>query len=1170
MFVKGRISVLLAVLVVAILVIPSGTVQSSDADPSYTLEISAEYGTVMDMSTGRPFISGSVVSDKVELLFIANSGHEFVKWDVDGECIHSVNGCTISISELKGNVKATAVSRNYSTSQELITVVDSYGTPVPGDTLVNSWAFASTGLNRDSGKMMWDGMPCTPLIVGDAVYVRADGILYKLDINTGNILKNVISNGTISYYHYISYGNGVIFDTVGSKAYDLDLNYLYDIPSNLKYASYHDGYFYGCLSVPDKSAYYTMFKTSPEIDRDLRNGTKINLFKDTTEYRVFAQYGQFSNVMFENGYFFFLQADLITGSSGWRAMTAINLKTEVGTTIELTGFKGMPWDDGWLSYYNGYFYLTAYTAGLFDGVITGLEDKRSSVMWVKFDFENGTFGTQNYEFIKTAEGNTFRGIASGLEIYEGRGYINVRALGSDTTGGSDDTGTSMISFDIGEDGRPIPREKASSPMTHGGIVINTAYASEGKRYIYLLPYNAGTQGLYVFTDELIDGKWVLNSKYSFMKFDGSMNEYCSQAVRMGPSGELVFYLDSGYIQCYKAASQYQMTVTTINDGFATVQKGYGGSIDEVLKGFYPSSTINDGQLIIGSKIYDIYGLDSRTWSYDKLTDPVNVSKYSGIDTMASISTHYSCYALVEVGVDAHFSSKGESGWYYIDGGEVKKCNIRSRDVITGLSGYLLTYSNTKPEVDPNVDSLLTKPYQMVARGATLEFKLPVMFKSTYAVSDDTIISVVDGGNILTVFAEKEDTAVLTISVSNGQTYIITIDVTPMVYVDTDGNTITESETSKTASDGIRTDSVSRTVSNKDGSTSDSTVKVYGSDGELQYTETVEKTVNNEGLSEFYPDKTGKTESVETIRFDASGTKISHTIYGKEAITQGNQDATTTTYNIDWIYDMIANVVTVTANETVNAFEYTFTKTTTSVSEDGADLSVRETVQSAVSSDGKIFAEPKNEGVSIVIRDGGSLGYTSLKNMVSQFGESVYYVTAEGTVNNSLFDDIANLDSGLTLGDGNGSTIILDSTAMSNLKGKGDTVFSVTDATTLTDKQKTAAGNAKVLDISLKCGDAVQSEFGRITITAVCGIEIQEGKELKVWHIDDFGNKTLVGNASYADGKVIFETDHLSLYAVGYESDENASDEYSIVLVAIGVVVVLALLGATLFLRKKKQ
>ncbi len=1163
MYAKGKAGALLAVLTVAILVIPSGVAQFSDAGTSYTVNVSAENGTVLDVSTGEPFVSGSA-ADSVQLMFVANSGHEFVKWNVNGDCTKSENGCTISLSNLKEDVSVEAVSRNYSTSQELFTVVDSYGTPVPGDSLVKSWAFASTGLNRDTEGMAWEGMPSTPLIVGDAVYVRAGGILYKLDIDTGSILKSVESEGKISYYHYLSYGNGVIFDTVGSKAYDLDLVYLYDIPSNLEYASYHDGYFYGCLRVVYKEdAYYTMFKTSTDINKDLRNGMKVNLFKDTTEYRVFAQYGQFSNVMFENGYFFFLQSDGKEGEAGWRALTAVDLETGKGETKDLTGFTGMLWDEGWLSYYNGYFYLTAYTAGLFGGVRPGLEDKYSSVMWVKFDFTNGTFGTPSYQNIETAEGNTFRGIASGLEIHDGRGYINVRSLGTDTTGGSDDVGTCMISFDIGDDGRPIPREKASSPMTHGGIVVNTAYDSEGKRYIYLLPYNAGNQGLYVFTDELKDGKWTLHSTYSFMAFDESMNEYCSQAVRMGPSGELVFYLDSGYIQCYKAASQYQITVTKINDGFAEVGKACGDSIDTVLSEMYPGSALKNGQLTVGSKTYDIYGLNSIEGKYTKLIDPVNNQKYSETVNGAVISSHYSCYALVETGVDAHFSSEGDAGWYCIGGGEVKKCDILERDDIVGLSGYTLVYSKTVLDVD----ATFSKPYQTVARNGQITMELPSMFENSFEVDDSTVISAVLDGNSLTVTGLKEDTAVLTIH-SGGQ-YTVTIDVTPYVYTDANGNTITESVTSRT-SDGIRTDTVSKMVSNKAGSTSESTVKVYGSDGALQYTEKADKTVENDVISDYYPTKTCQKESSEIVRNDASGKAVSDMRYEKETILQNNQDATSTTYVIDSSEDKLKNVVTVTVTETTAAFDYTFVISTVSVSENGSDLTDREKTTYALSSDGKIRAELKDGVITLTAESNGSVGYSGLTKMLSGFGDGTYSITADGTVLSSVFDDFADLNAGMTLGDGNGSTILLDSAAMEKLKGKGDVEFSVSPATGLTEKQRNAAGDLKVLDITLKCGEAAQSEFGKITVTAVCDIALQDGKDLKVWHIDDYGKKTLVGNATYADGKVTFETDHLSLYAVGYETvEDSSSDGNSMMFIVIGVIVLLALVGAAFFLKKRK-
>ena len=412
----------------------------TDADPANVIEVSYDHGRLVDNTTGLDYNGGDFTGE-LTLQYIPNRGYEFLSWQIEGSAVYSTNLNKITITSVQGTVNLTVIIRNYSTSQELINIVDVDDLPDSEDELVLAWSFKSALLDKSGG--MWTGMPCTPLIVDHVAYVRAGPRLYALDMESGSIINFVTSTGyTVDYYHYLSYGNGIIFDTVGYKAYDLDLNYLYDIPSNLRFVSYHDGYFYGCLDVG--SSYYTMYKTSADRDSDLVNNVKQNLFTSSARFNVFAQYGQFSNVLFIGDWFFFLQADMHTGAVGYRAISAFNIKTEASVTCRLTGFEGMPWDDGWLTYYDGYFYLTAYTAGLFGGVVTGLEDKRSSLMWVKFDFETGAFQEPSYKNIQDPEGNEFRGIASGLVIYNGRGYLNVRALETDTLGGSDDTGSKMI------------------------------------------------------------------------------------------------------------------------------------------------------------------------------------------------------------------------------------------------------------------------------------------------------------------------------------------------------------------------------------------------------------------------------------------------------------------------------------------------------------------------------------------------------------------------------------------------------------------------------------------------------------------------------------------------------------------------------------------------------
>lgn len=1157
-FIQTSLKILLAILSVTILVFPTYLSTDSDADPSFELTVSAEHGEILDLNTGSAFISGPVTGNEVKLLFIANSGHEFIHWDIKGKCKYEENGITLTISDLEENVQVNAISRNYSTSQELITIVDSYGTPVPGDSLVNAWSFRSTELNRKGS--MWEGMPCTPLIVGDLVYVRAGGILYALNVHSGAIVNHVISSGTISYYHYISYGNGVIFDTVGHKAYDLELTYLYDIPENLKYASYHQGYFYGCLISPTSSSYYTMYKTTTDINTDLASGVKVNLFKDRTEYRVFAQYGQFSNVIFENGYFFFLQADKQTGFVGWRAMTAINLETEKSYTVELTGFTGMPWDDGWLSYYNGYFYLTAYTAGLFNGVIKGLENKHSSIMWAKFDFEKGEFETPQYEDIKTPSGSTFRGIASGLEIYEGRGYINVRALGTDTLGGSDDTGTCLIAFDIAENGRPIPTGTASSPMTHGGIVVNTAYDSEGKRYIYLLPYNWGSQGLYVFTDELINGTWTLDPDSSFMNFDKNMNEYCSQAIRVGPDGELMFYLDSGYLQCYVAANRFPMNVTTINEGYANVQKEYGGDIKTVLEKLYPGSEINEGEISIGSKTYTIYGLNEITWSYDALTDLQSTSKYSGTEYFGVFSAPYSQIALVEKDVNPHFQTKGDTGWYYVGNDGIDKCNIRNRASLDSAAGCTLIYSETKIASD----TTFLKPYISVAREGTVDIELPESFESSFTYNDDGAIEVSRTGNTLTIKGLKETVTSLFITVG-GNTNVISVDVLPKVTYE-DGNTITESVTSKDNADGGRTESNTKTVSNNISSSTTSESITYDADGNLLTK--IEKTsdMNKNVVGEYILDTPVTSETEESKTTDSQGNIIAHTQYRKETAVKGNADTSTTTYVIESENDLVAEHLVITSTEIVNSASFTSTKTTTSITDNGKTSEKRD--QTVISSDRGITAS-LSEGRILVNIDGESYG--NLSKMIEQFDDDLpMEINAKGTVTATVHNALITLGTDITLYTENAS-LYLSSKSLSSLD-EGDIALTVDGASGLSPRQLTAASDAKVYSITLTSGNVEQHQFGEFTISIKCDIDVQEGKNLKVWSIDDYGNRSFAKDVSYDGSNVTFTSDHLSYYAVGYLEDNHNSDSGSDndnLLIGIATVILLLIIGGIIFLRFRK-
>lgn len=1098
----------------------------SDAEGGYVLTADIDHGTLTDVSTGKEF-SSSTFSGEITLKFEPNRGYEFREWVLSGDCTYHEDGSEITFTELNSDVTVSVKLRYYSTSQELINIVDVDELPVAGDKLVNSWSIES--VNLDMTKDMWEGMPCTPLIVDNVVYVRAGGMLYGVDINTGSILYSVRSQGAATeFYHYLSYGNGVIFDTCGYKAYDLELNYLYDIPPSLKFVTYHDGYFFGCEeSVQGTTTYYTMFKTTLDKDSYLENGVKQNIFTSSDKFRLFAQYGQFGNVQIVGDWFFFLEADRVTGSTGYRAITAFNIKTEEHVTCELTGITGMPWDDGWLTYNNGYFYVTAYVAGLFDGVIEGLKGKHSSIAWVKFDFDKGEFEEPKCQEIKNPAGDTFLGIASGLVIYNGRGYVNVRALGDDTYGGSNDAGSCMIAFDITEDGTPVPVASTPSLMSHGGIVVNIAHEDEGLIYIYMVPYNKQSQAVYVFTDARnADGTWSLKETYDVLsptRFD-----WCSQAIRAGPNGELVYYVDSGFLDCYVKTESFEMTIILDHGESAEVRSTTGSSLEAAISKLYRGAVIDGGTVTIGDKTYVCYGFNApsvETCNWEPVSN-LSVSKYTGTDLSAIIEGRYKYAILLESGAEDHFSTwRDANKWYYFDGTDYVKCILQDTGSMDAVSGKSLIYSDTKPEVDPT-DIWTDRPASItVNRGDVLKVALP---DGEYAFSYETVsgaVSAEKSGSklLITGMAEKSDT--LTV-ILNGKSYPISVSVLPKVTVDGD-KTVTESVTES---------------QNDDGST---VIKEWSSTVEGSRTEQVSK--------ETVTDRNGDVLTVRTVTTDTD--------------TKGD-------YTTGGVPVKVEIVTDVTKDGNGRVISNTESETDTTVIEGNGYVStnVLKVVKDKVT--GKTTSSDKLQS------EYASSRYTVEKTTDENGNEETTYLVTSKIESTSLsvpMSILSEVKGSLPISLGT-SEIVLSSGAVDTLAEikNGNLTFSVTEPDNVSSKIKYAAEGARLYEVILSCGDTEQHSFGKFTMTVACDTEPQDGKVMKAWRIDDSGKKSYVDVLSAADGKVTFEADHLSYYAVGFEAensgagDSENTDNGFILYAGIGLVLVLILLGAAFYLRLKKQ
>ena len=1134
----------------------------SDAETSNVIEVSYDHGRLIDKASGLDYNGGEFLGELI-LQFIPNKGYEFISWQVSGEADYSSNLNELNIVEVHGLVSISVILRNYSTSQELINILDVEDIPEPGDEMVLSWSFKSALLSMSGG--LWTGMPSTPLIVEDTAYIRAGGRLYAVDIDSGCVKNYVISSGEgVSYYHYLDYGGGVIFDTVQDVAYDLNLNYLYSLPSNLVFATYHEGYFYGCLSVSDGN--YSMFKTSPEPDRDLDNGVKRNLFTSNESFHVFTQYGQFSNVLFIGDWFFFLDADMKTGHTGYRALMAFNIVTEQLLTCRLTGFEGMPWDDGWLTYYDGYFYLTAYTAGLFNGVLGGLEDKRSSIMWVKFDFDNGRFEEPSFKNIQDPEGHEFVGIASGLVIYDGRGYLNVRALGTDTLGGSNDTGSKMIAYEIQENGEPFPVNSTPSVMTHGGIVVNSAHVEEGRIHIYLLPYNASGQALFVFTDELIDGNWVLKSSYD--RIEMARTDWCSQCIRAGPNGELLFYVDSGYIDCYVPANKYWIDILTVDGQFVKSEVGCGKNVQDVIKDLYPTADIVGNSVTIGDVHYAIFGLNEVTNKWVRITSPTK-STYSGTYNKGVTESTFRYVILLESNSSMNLPEDGEKGWYYFNG-EYKKASFDDKSSLVDSKGCSWFYLDSKP----TDDSALIEPVKQVNRDDTVTLNLPELVASTYEVSDDSIISVVREGNVLNITGLKEKTAQITITIE-GKQYVVSVNVLPKIEHTLDGKTITTSDREETTADGGTIHTFSVTTESESGMERTVTVTVKDSSDNV-ISERVSGEKRAKGLT-----LDGKESDDVRIseRLTENGVVTVDTLYSSVTVTTRVDIGVIAVSIVESMMDNLAGTNDITYTDRTEYSSYNVSTVRVEHYDGVSETPTVDPTQTVYDSKQNDFViDRQGDSIIIDLDENGSVDVTGLIAMATDDSSVNGIVINAGAIINAKSVTSA-ADAGASMAMDTGSvTISMGADTLKNLAAAGGNVkFSAESGAKMTAKQQSAVGDAKVFTINLTCGDVEQHDFGAFRLSVTCDITLQDGKELKAWRIDDYGKKTYATNVTYQNGVVSFDADHLSIYAIGYEAESsgdssdggnNGGNNGMFLYAGIGAIAVLALLGAVFVMRRR--
>ena len=1128
-----------------------------DADDSRTIDAVAIDGVIVD-SDNKEYASG-VLNDSIVLKFIPNPGYEFIRWNVTEGADYKIDGNTITITAVTKKTTVTAMSRNVSSSQGLTYIVDSDGMPIPGDTLVKSWSFASKNLDKNPDP--WVGMPSTPLIVGDLAYIRAGGYLYAVDVTNGVVRYSVESvTAKAEYYHYISYGEGVIIDTTGHKAYDLELNYLYDIPSDLKYAVCYNGYAYGFSFHEDKveEKHYQMFKMSLEPGKDLdENGVKKNLLKEAYKTRAWAQYGQYSTPIFKDGWMFFLEANSMVGESepsgrvSYRALTAVNVETEEFKVCKLDDLNGIAWDDGWLTNDRDYFYVTAYAAGLFDGLM--YKGKNSCIQYVEFDFNKGEFVEESKRCvdIQTPDGKTFRGIASPFIVHNGRGYVNVKAYVDSKGIDSDKTVTSMIAYDILDDGTLIPTETCKSLLSHGGLVMNVAYEEDGKIYIYLLPYESNKQAIYVFTDELIDGKWTLKDSYT--KIEPTRMDWGSQGVRVGPNGEVIYYVDSGFIDCYVSADKNKITVVKIDGNNASVSAGCGLNAGVVIGDLYIGASVNGNQVTIGDKTYRIYGLDEL---YNSWKDVNNIftDEFTSYGNSGSLTAPYDYVILLEENTTKNFNPKGDAGWYYYKDGAYEKCILYRASSLDSVIGYNLTFCEKNP------DGLILASEINVPYNDSATLSTPVDIENC-VVADEKIVEASFSGNVLTVVWKSEGQTTIQLTLNQKQ-YTLNVVTSPKVETDEDGNTVVTSDKTIEGDNGekTRTERVTKTSSDKNTVEEKITKTTTDSNGNVL---NISTSSENRNLSvDENGNKTTKSEVTTTIT-DSDGNKSVIEEFTESTIYELDGG----TNNIVTYYTKYEgnNSMQVTTAQYING-GFSFTSILTETYSGQLDtLLSSDTKYEFTNTSSAMDIKIGDKVIKMVItgEDADTSGIVSI-SAIEELSKYDYEVISEVPLRSDMVEDLVKINAKLTLKCGE-SSIILEGNALKNVSGNGTLALTTAkvDANDLDDSMKGAAGNASVYNIILTAGDTALSEFGRFTITLD---SIADGDRVPhVWRINEDGSKTMIDDVKVIDGNVVFVADHLSYYAVSYGEDESGS---FVTIAAIAAALVITVVGLAVWKFRK--
>lgn len=658
--------------------------------------------------------SGSRVSqnDVVVLKWIAREGYTFDHWliGIQGES-RDVFVPDYSLTNIIDDTEIDLVEGYYCLSDSIryINSVD-FSTDYEGFYL--QWM---TSFEQDTTGSMWTGGSGTPLVVNNRLYTRAGDHIYMYDLGTGQILKTVSTVEASAFYHYLGYANGLIFDYITQKVYDLDLNYVCTSPVAAKVLWDDTGIYLG------GSGHISKYS--------LDMGRQIWSFSDG--YCNYSSWGVTGGLQIYDGHLYWI---------GVRDNTIILQSVDCNEgkdfhELALTSFKNYLLDDGWITCNNNTLYFTVYSTGLF-GDNSGAQG--GGVVAVSIN--DGDFSS-DYKFYQLGS------LAhSNFIVYNGRGYVN--------------SGREMYVFDVDdEDGKILTKAYSHrhGRYTHGGIVLNNPPGSDVVEVIFI-PYDP-TMSIMVFYD---------NPGQTLPKFRNINvqvpSQYNTQAVRFTDDGRIYFYNDAGNVCVLGDRPSDIFLIIREKDKVRCIS--YDGTVEEAILE-YNLESANKYMLKEFSRSTQLDFDESLTHNYTKYyfsdvplseavwsTDTLWYSEKYGIMTIDGIKTGH----LYLDGEEFLLIDKSEYGYSirFIDsyGDEIKDSisgnapagtELNLTEYMTGsITGYRFKYASTErfvvsPDESRNILTFnydIVKPTVKDLTGEAIEGQATITFDELQTLADE--------------------------------------------------------------------------------------------------------------------------------------------------------------------------------------------------------------------------------------------------------------------------------------------------------------------------------------------------------------------------------------------------------------------------------------------------